>query len=55
VFNKEITKEFADLTMEMIRKKPEDRPQSLHDFLRRFSRIRIFQSDELPQNLQEFQ
>jgi serine/threonine protein kinase len=48
IYNKEITKEFADLTMEMIRKKPEDRPQSLHDFLRRFSRIRIFTTDEPP-------
>ena len=44
-FNKEITKEYADLVMEMIRKKPADRPKSLHEFLSRFKKIRIFQSD----------
>ena len=44
-FNKEITKEFADLVMEMIRKKPSDRPQTLHEFVSRFAKIRIFQTD----------
>ena len=37
-YNKEITPEFSDLVMEMIRKKPADRPQSLHEFLSRFAR-----------------
>ena len=48
VFNKDVTKEFADLMMEMIRKKAADRPQSLHEFLSRFAKIRIYQSDPAP-------
>jgi serine/threonine protein kinase len=44
-YNKEITKEFADLVMEMIRKKASDRPQTLHEFVSRFAKIRVFQSD----------
>lgn len=45
VFNKDITKEFSDLLIEMIRKKPADRPQSLLEFLSRFAKIRIYNSD----------
>ena len=45
VYNKEITKEYSDLVLEMIRKKPEERPADLHQFLRRFQTIRIFQGD----------
>ncbi len=55
VFNKEITKEYADLVMEMIRKKPADRPQDLHQVLSRFSRIRVFQGDPAPQHSRDFQ
>ena len=47
-YNKEVTKEFAELVLEMIRKKPADRPQDLHEFLSRFSRVRIFTSDPPP-------
>ena len=47
-YNKEVTKEFAELVLEMIRKKPADRPQDLHQFLSRFSRVRIFNSDPAP-------
>ncbi len=53
-FNKEVTKEYADLMMEMIRKKPADRPQDLHQFLSRFSKIRIFQGDPAPQSSRDF-
>jgi len=49
-YNKEVTKEYSDLVMEMIRKKPADRPQDLREFLARFSRIRIFQGDPPPQS-----
>jgi len=48
-YNKDVTKEFADLVLEMIRKKPADRPQDLHQFLSRFSKIRILNSDPIPQ------
>lgn len=48
-YNKDVTKEYADLVLEMIRKKPADRPQSLHEFLARFGRIRIFNDDPMPQ------
>lgn len=48
-YNKDVTKEFSDLVMEMIRKKPADRPQDLREFLARFSRVRIFQGDSPPQ------
>ena len=47
-YNKEVTKEFAELVLLMIRKKPADRPQDLHEFLSRFSRVRIFNSDPPP-------
>jgi len=45
--NKEITPEFSDLVMRMIRKRPADRPASLHDFLSQF-RIRIYKGDPAP-------
>lgn len=48
MYNKEVTKEFAELVLEMIRKKPADRPQDLHQFLARFSRVRIFNTDPPP-------
>ncbi len=49
-YNKDVTKEFAELVLEMIRKKPADRPQDLHQFLARFSRVRIFTNDPPPQS-----
>lgn len=54
VYNKEITKEYADLMMEMIRKNPADRPKTLHEFLSRFAKIRIFQGDPPPEKAREF-
>ncbi len=54
-FNKEITQEFSDLVLEMIRKKPADRPQDLHHFLSRFAKVRIFQGDPAPQVNRDFQ
>lgn len=47
--NKNITPEFSDLVMKMIRKKPAERPQSLHEFVSQFSRIRIYKDDPDPQ------
>lgn len=49
-YNPEVTKEFADLVLEMIRKKPADRPQDFRQFLARFGKIRIFKSDPAPQS-----
>ncbi len=47
--NSNITKEFSDLTLQMLAKKPTDRPATMRDFLARFARIRIFQDDPVPQ------
>jgi serine/threonine protein kinase len=49
VYNKEITREFSDLVMQMIKKKAKDRPQNMREFLSKFSRIRIFKGDPDPQ------
>jgi serine/threonine protein kinase len=46
--NPEVTPEFNDLIMQTIRKKPEDRPADLREFLSRFSRIRVFKDDPPP-------
>lgn len=43
--NKDVTPEFNDLVMQMIKKNPADRPADLHEFLTRFSRIRVFKDD----------
>jgi len=48
VHNKEITQEFSDLVMKMIKKKPSDRIQNLHEFMSMFSRMRIYKTDPLP-------
>jgi len=48
VHNKEITPEFSDLVMRMIRKRPQDRPKSLREFLSQFARIRIYKDDPAP-------
>jgi eukaryotic-like serine/threonine-protein kinase len=55
VHNKDITKEFSELCMEMIRKKAADRPQSLHEFLSRFKKIRIFNSDPPIEKVRDFE
>ncbi|HMB02302.1 MAG TPA: serine/threonine-protein kinase [Isosphaeraceae bacterium] len=47
-FNKEITAEFSELVMKMIRKKPTDRFPDLREFLGRFARVRIYQDDPPP-------
>ena len=49
-FNKNITKEYADLVMKMIKKKPADRPQDLQEFLSLFRRVRIYQDDPAPES-----
>jgi serine/threonine protein kinase len=43
--NKDVTPEFNDLIMAMIKKNPAERPQDMHEFLNRFSRIRVFKDD----------
>jgi serine/threonine protein kinase len=46
--NKAISPEFNDLILKMLAKKPADRLSSLHEFLSRFARIRIFKDDPDP-------
>lgn len=46
--NKLVTPEFNELVVSMIQKNPQDRPESLHEFLSRFRAIRIFQDDPAP-------
>jgi len=48
-FNKAITPEYAELMAHMLQKRPANRIPSLHEFLSRFARIRIFQDDPDPQ------
>jgi serine/threonine protein kinase len=43
--NKLVTTEFNDLILKMLMKRPEDRLDSLHEFLTRFRSVRIFQDD----------
>jgi serine/threonine protein kinase len=47
--NRNITPEFNELILQMLKKKPADRPSSLHEFNSRFARIRIYQDDPDPQ------
>ncbi len=49
-YDREVTQEYSDLILQMIRKKPADRPQNLHEFLSRFQRVRIFRNDPDPQS-----
>lgn len=44
-YNPAITPEFSELVMQMIRKNPAERPESMREVLSRFSRLRIFQDD----------
>ncbi|CAN5331252.1 hypothetical protein BH23GEM2_BH23GEM2_06010 [soil metagenome] len=46
--NPNITKEYSDLVMSMLHKKPQDRIQDLREFSSRFSKIRIFKDDPDP-------
>ncbi len=48
-YNPNITKEFSDLVLQMLAKKPSERPPTMRDFLARFGRIRIYQDDPAPQ------
>jgi serine/threonine protein kinase len=47
--NKNITQEFSDLVMQMIKKKPEERPESMHLVLSRLRRMKVFRDDPDPQ------
>ncbi|MFO0908398.1 MAG: serine/threonine-protein kinase [Isosphaeraceae bacterium] len=47
-YNKKITTEYNDLILKMIAKKPADRLGSLHEFLSKFSRVRIYKDDPDP-------
>lgn len=46
--NKLVTPEFNELVIKMIQKRPEDRFDSLHEFLTRFRSVRIFKDDPDP-------
>jgi serine/threonine protein kinase len=46
--DKNITPEFSDLVMKMVKKKPADRPQNMHEFMSLFSRMRIYKTDPDP-------
>lgn len=48
VYNKEVTRECADLLRRMMAKKPENRPQSMWDALQDFKDIRIFNKKPQP-------
>jgi serine/threonine protein kinase len=47
-YNKNITGEYNDLILKMLQKKPENRLVSLHEFLSKFSRIKIYKDDADP-------
>ena len=47
-YNKNITGEYNDLILKMLQKKPENRLASLHEFLSKFSRIKIYKDDADP-------
>ena len=49
VHNKNITQEYSDLMIKMLKKKPAERIADLHEFRSRFSRIRVFKDDPDPQ------
>jgi serine/threonine protein kinase len=46
--DKNVTPEYSDLVMKMLKKKPKDRPQNVHEFLSLFKRVRIFKDDPDP-------
>jgi serine/threonine protein kinase len=47
-YNKDITSEFNDLILKMINKKPSDRLSNMHEFISKFSRVRIYKDDPDP-------
>ncbi|CAN5689839.1 serine/threonine-protein kinase [soil metagenome] len=47
-YNPNVTKEFSDIVMKMIQKKPQDRIQDLREFASHFARIRILKDDPDP-------
>lgn len=46
--NSKVTQEFSDLVRRMIAKKPEDRPESLSQFLREFRSLRVYKEKPNP-------
>jgi serine/threonine-protein kinase len=48
VYNKEVTRECADLLRKMMAKKRESRPQSMWDTLQAFKEVRIFNKKPQP-------
>jgi len=44
----QVTPEFNEAVLQMLQKRPEDRPSSLQDFLARFRNIRIYRNDPDP-------
>jgi serine/threonine protein kinase len=42
IYNPEVTKEFAELILRMLAKKPEERPRDFHELLMQFRNIRVF-------------
>jgi serine/threonine protein kinase len=48
-YNRNLTPEYSELLLQMLKKKPAERPSSLHEFHSRFSRMRIHQDDPDPQ------
>lgn len=48
VHNREITDQYAELVLRMLKKKPADRPQNMHEFLSQFNRVKIFKNDPDP-------
>jgi serine/threonine protein kinase len=47
-YNKAITREYSDLVMKMLAKKPDDRIKDLREFLAAFNRVKIFKDDPDP-------
>ena len=48
--NKAITKEFNDLILKMLQKRPADRPASILEFKSKFAGVRIYQDDPDPRS-----
>jgi serine/threonine protein kinase len=46
--NPEITNDFSELVLKMIRKRPSERVQTLHEFLHKFNTVRIYKDDPDP-------
>ena len=46
--NPELTSEFSELVLQTLRKTPADRPASMHEFLSRLGRVRIYKDENPP-------